>query len=86
MAEVTPFFAPAGERLELQKPTTAAGGDVASLRKTWHVMGVGAAVLQGRIASIDDPLGEWLPELEGEKRRATWRRPQMGLGFGSRHE
>lgn len=47
--------------------------DVASLRKTWHAMIVGAALKQGKIPSLDQPLSEWLPELQGNDARATWR-------------
>ena len=46
--------------------------DVASNRKTWHAMIVGAALQQGRIESLDQPLSEWLPALRGRHRRATW--------------
>lgn len=47
--------------------------DVASLRKTWHAMIVGAAIQQGRIPSLDQKLSEWLPELRGNHAEATWR-------------
>ena len=49
--------------------------DVASLRKTWHAMVVGAALLQGRIPSLDQEIREWVPEIDGQgaKGRATWR-------------
>ena len=39
--------------------------DVASLRKTWHAMAVGAAIKQGKIPSLDQKLSVWLPELSG---------------------
>jgi len=47
--------------------------DVYSLRKTWHAMTVGAAWGQGRIPSLDQPLGEWLPDLPPRHAGATWR-------------
>ncbi|MCZ6634782.1 MAG: serine hydrolase [bacterium] len=47
--------------------------DVASLRKTWHAMTVGAAILQGRISSYDQKVSTWLSELEGHHAEATWR-------------
>ena len=47
--------------------------DVASLRKTWHAMMVGAAIRQKRIPSLDQPVGRWLPELTGNDAQATWR-------------
>ncbi len=46
--------------------------DVASLRKTWHAMIVGAAVHQGRIPSIDQKIGDWV-DLPMSQRDATWR-------------
>ncbi len=47
--------------------------DVASLRKTWHALIVGAAIQQGRISSPDEKIGRWLPELTGHDAAATWR-------------
>ena len=47
--------------------------DVASLRKTWHAMIVGAAIKQGRIPSLDQKISAWLPELKGNDAEATWR-------------
>ncbi|MHC4497105.1 MAG: DUF5060 domain-containing protein, partial [Planctomycetota bacterium] len=47
--------------------------DVASLRKTWHAMIVGAAIKQGRIPSHHHKIGKWLPELRGSDAEATWR-------------
>ena len=46
--------------------------DVASLRKTWHAMIVGAAIKQGRIPSYRQKLSEWLPDLQGNDAEATW--------------
>lgn len=46
---------------------------VASLRKTWHAMIVGAAIKQGRIPSVDQKLSVWQTELKGSKADATWR-------------
>ena len=47
--------------------------DVASLRKTWHAMIVGAAIQQQRISSHHQKIQQWLPELEGNDADATWR-------------
>ena len=47
--------------------------NVASLRKTWHAMTVGAAILQGKIPSPDQKLSVWLPELKGKDADVTWR-------------
>ncbi|MBN1674689.1 MAG: beta-lactamase family protein [Kiritimatiellae bacterium] len=47
--------------------------DVASLRKTWHALAVGAAIGQGRIPSLDQKLSVWQTELKGNKAAATWR-------------
>jgi len=47
--------------------------DVASLRKTWHAMIVGAAIQQGRIPSLDQRIVRWQPELSGLHAQATWR-------------
>jgi CubicO group peptidase (beta-lactamase class C family) len=46
--------------------------DVASLRKTWHAMIVGAAIKQGRIPSLRQKISTWLPELKGNDAEATW--------------
>jgi CubicO group peptidase (beta-lactamase class C family) len=46
--------------------------DVASLRKTWHAMTVGAALKQGKIAGIDQIITGYLPELVGNDADATW--------------
>jgi CubicO group peptidase (beta-lactamase class C family) len=46
--------------------------DVASLRKTWHAMIVGAAIKQGRIPSYQQKISQWLPELKGRDAEATW--------------
>jgi CubicO group peptidase (beta-lactamase class C family) len=50
-----------------------ASGDVASNRKTWHAAAVGAAILQGRIPSIDQKISEWNPELKRADADATWK-------------
>lgn len=47
--------------------------DVASLRKTWHALTVGATILQGKIPSLDQKISVWLPELKGNDAEATWR-------------
>ncbi len=47
--------------------------NVASLRKTWLAMAVGAAIKQGKIPSIDQKISIWLPELKGIHAEATWR-------------
>ncbi len=46
--------------------------DVASLRKTWHAMTVGAAIKQGKIPFYHQKISVWLPELTGIKSEATW--------------
>jgi CubicO group peptidase (beta-lactamase class C family) len=46
--------------------------DVASLRKTWHAMIVGAAIKQGKIPSLQQRISTWLPELKGNDAEATW--------------
>jgi hypothetical protein len=46
--------------------------DVASLRKTWHAMIVGAAIHQGRIPSYRQKLKVWLGDLKGHDAEATW--------------
>jgi CubicO group peptidase (beta-lactamase class C family) len=47
--------------------------EVASLRKTWHALIVGAAIQQGRIPSYDQKIGIWQRELRGPHAEATWR-------------
>ena len=47
--------------------------DVASLRKTWHALTVGAALGQGKIKSLDEPISRWETDLAGEDAKATWR-------------
>lgn len=47
--------------------------DVASQRKTWHALIVGAAIHQGKIPSLDQKLSVWQPELSGPHAEATWR-------------
>jgi CubicO group peptidase (beta-lactamase class C family) len=47
--------------------------EVASLRKTWHAMIVGAALKQGRIPSLDQKLSVWQSGLAGPHAEATWR-------------
>lgn len=47
--------------------------DVASLRKTWHAMTVGAAIQQGLIPSLDERISKYQTELEGNDALATWR-------------
>ena len=47
--------------------------EVASLRKTWHAMIVGAAIQQGRIPCIDQSIGSWDKSLEGLHAQASWR-------------
>jgi CubicO group peptidase (beta-lactamase class C family) len=46
--------------------------DVASLRKTWHAMIVGAAIQQGKIKNIEKKINQYLPELKGNDAKATW--------------
>jgi len=46
--------------------------DVASLRKTWHAMIVGAAIKQGKIPSLHQRISKYLPELKGNDAEATW--------------
>lgn len=45
---------------------------VASNRKTWYALMVGAALQQGRIPSLHQPLSLWQPELRGQHAEATW--------------
>ena len=47
--------------------------DVASLRKTWHAMILGASILNGKVPSYDQLVSEWQTDLEGHHREATWR-------------
>ncbi len=47
--------------------------DVASLRKTWHAMTVGAALSQGKIQSLDEPIHRFHADLAGEDAKITWR-------------
>jgi len=47
--------------------------DVASLRKTWHALIVGAAIKEGKIPSLNQKISAWLPELSGPHAEATWR-------------
>ncbi|MFC2126249.1 DUF5060 domain-containing protein [Bacteroidota bacterium] len=47
--------------------------DVASLRKTWHAMTVGAAIQQGKIRDVQQKISEVLPELKGFDAEATWK-------------
>jgi len=47
--------------------------DVASLRKTWHALTVGAALGQRKIQSLDEPIDRFHPDLTGEDTKATWR-------------
>ena len=46
---------------------------MASLRKTWHALTVGAAIQQGKIPDLDQRISVWTPELEGTHAEATWR-------------
>lgn len=46
--------------------------DVASLRKTWHALAVGAAIGQGKIPHVRRKLADQLPDLEGRDAEATW--------------
>jgi len=47
--------------------------EVASLRKTWHALTVGAAIGQGRIPSVRQRMSVWCKELTGKDAKATWR-------------
>ncbi|MGH9961491.1 MAG: hypothetical protein ACREBC_30915, partial [Pyrinomonadaceae bacterium] len=47
--------------------------NVASNRKTWHALTVGAAILQGKIPSLDEKISVWNKELKGKDADATWR-------------
>lgn len=46
--------------------------DVYSLRKTWHALTVGAAIKQGRIPALKQPISVWEKDLTGNDARATW--------------
>ena len=46
--------------------------DVASNRKTWHAMIVGAALQNGKIPSLQQKLSVWNKELKGKDAEATW--------------
>ncbi len=46
--------------------------DVASLRKTWHALTVGAAIQQGKIPSYSQKISVWNKELTGLHAEATW--------------
>lgn len=46
--------------------------DVASLRKTWHAMTLGAAIQQGRVPSHGQKLNTWFGDLTGKDAEATW--------------
>lgn len=46
--------------------------DVASQRKTWHALTVGAALQLGKIQSLDQRIREWNKDLTGEHGNATW--------------
>jgi CubicO group peptidase (beta-lactamase class C family) len=47
--------------------------DVKSNRKTWHAAAVGAAILQGKIPSLNQPASYWNKELQGLHAKASWR-------------
>ncbi|MFT5365219.1 MAG: CubicO group peptidase (beta-lactamase class C family) [Candidatus Latescibacterota bacterium] len=47
--------------------------NVASLRKTWHAMILGASILNGKVSSYDQKVSEWQTDMEGHHREATWR-------------
>ncbi len=49
-----------------------AKGDVASLRKTWHALTVGAATRQNKIPTVTARISAWAPELQGVHAKATW--------------
>ncbi len=46
--------------------------EVASLRKTWHALTVGAAIKQGKIPSYHQKISIWNQELTGNDTLATW--------------
>lgn len=47
--------------------------DVASLRKTWHAMILGASILNGKISDYDQKVCDYQTDLQGLHRNATWR-------------
>ena len=47
--------------------------EIASNRKTWHALTVGAAVKQGKIPSYRQKISVWNKELTGKHAEATWR-------------
>ena len=46
--------------------------EVKSLRKTWHALTVGAAIVQNRIPSVQQKISVWCKELTGKDTKATW--------------
>lgn len=46
--------------------------NVASLRKTWHAITVGAAIQQGKVPSYQQKLNIWEKDLQGNDSLATW--------------
>ncbi len=46
---------------------------VASLRKTWHALSVGAVIKQGLIPSLDQRISVYETDLKGPHAEATWR-------------
>lgn len=46
---------------------------VASLRKTWHALTIGAAIKQGKIPSLDQRISVYERDLKGNDALATWR-------------
>jgi len=46
--------------------------EVASLRKTWHALTIGAAIKQGKIPSYHQKISKWNKELAGNDAEATW--------------
>jgi hypothetical protein len=46
---------------------------VASLRKTWHALAVGAAIKQGKVPSLDQKISAYQTDLKGNDALATWR-------------
>jgi CubicO group peptidase (beta-lactamase class C family) len=46
--------------------------EVASLRKTWHALTVGAAIGQDKIPSVHEKIHIWRKELTGKDAKATW--------------
>ncbi len=47
--------------------------NVASNRKTWHALTVGAAIQQGKVRSLDQKISVWNKDLAGKNAQATWR-------------